>query len=329
MQYTKLGKTGIRVSRLCLGTMSFGWILKEEESKKIINKAIDLGINFFDTANVYSRGESEQIVGSALKEQREEVIIASKVFWSFRQPKASGLSRPFVFKELDDSLKRLQTDYIDLYQIHRFDPTISVEHTLRTLSIMINRGKILHIGASTMYAWELAKSLWIADKLGLEAFQTMQPHYNLLYREEEREMLPLCKDQQLGVIPWGPLARGVLAGKYSQKKKANTTRAEKDSELIEHWFLRKEDHDIVDRVIELAKEKEVSAAQISLAWMLSKEVITAPIIGVTKIKHLEEAVEAVELKLSDKEVSYLEELYQPRALVGHYAGQTMPGDPQE
>ncbi|MBD3191254.1 MAG: aldo/keto reductase [Candidatus Heimdallarchaeota archaeon] len=325
MQYTKLGKTGIKVSRICLGTMSFGWLLKEKESKEIIEKAIDLGINFFDTANVYGRGKTEEIVGETLRNRRDEVIITTKVFWSFQRPGASGLSRPFVFKELEESLQRLQTDYVDLYLIHRFDPSTSIENMLRTMNMLIDQGKVLHIGASTMYAWELMKTIWIAERLGLECFQVMQPHYNLLYREEEREMLPLCKDQKIDVIPWGPLARGVLAGSYSREEKGLTPRAQKDDDLLQ-WFTGQTDLDITDRVAELAEEKDVSMAQIALAWMLSKEVITAPIVGVTKMKHLEEAVEAVELKLSEKEIDYLEELYQPRHLTGHYAGKPVAGD---
>lgn len=329
MKYTSLGRTGITVSRICLGTMSFAWLVEDEEATAIVKRAVELGINFFDTANVYSRGRSEEILGAALKDCREEVIIASKVFWSFRHPMATGLSRPFVLKELDDSLRRLQTDTIDIYYAHRLDPSVSLELVLRTLNIAMDQGKVHHIGASTMFAWELAKSLWVADRLGLEPFQVMQPHYNLLYREEEREMLPLCKDQGIGVVPWGPLARGVLTGKYAQEKKPNTLRAQQDQESIEHWFLRPQDSAIVDRVVEVARERRVSPAQIALAWLLSREEITAPIVGVTKIEHVEEAAEAVEIELSDQETAYLEELYQPRELTGHYAGRSMPGDPPD
>jgi len=329
MKYTSLGRTGVTVSRICLGTMSFAWLVEDEEATAIVKRAVELGINFFDTANVYSRGRSEEILGAALKDCREEVIIASKVFWSFRHPMAAGLSRPFVLKELDDSLRRLQTDTIDVYYAHRLDPSVSLELVLKTLNMAIDQGKVHHIGASTMFAWELAKSLWVADRLGLEPFQVMQPHYNLLYREEEREMLPLCKDQGIGVVPWGPLARGVLTGKYAQGKKPNTLRAQQDQESIEHWFLRPQDAAIVDRVVEVARERQVSPAQIALAWLLSREEITAPIVGVTKIEHVEEAAEAVEIELSDQETAYLEELYQPRELTGHYAGRAMPGDPPD
>ncbi|MBN1328239.1 MAG: aldo/keto reductase [Candidatus Heimdallarchaeota archaeon] len=325
MKYTKLGKTGIRVSKICFGTMGFGWMEKESDPKEILEKAYDLGINFFDTANVYGGGKAEEILGVVMKERREEIIIASKVFWSFKRPADVGLSRPFLQKEINESLKRLQTNYLDLFLVHRFDPHVSLENMLRTLNNLIHDGKILHIGASSMYAWEFTKSLWIADKLGLEGFQVSQPHYNLLYREEEREILPLCKDQQIGVMPWGPLARGVLTGKYSTTKKPDTKRAKVDSDL-EQWFLHPQDFAIVDRVIEVAKEKDVSPAQIALAWILSKDVITSPIVGITTMKHLEEAVEAVELNLSEKDITYLEELYQPRFLTGHYSGKALAGD---
>lgn len=322
MEYKILGKTGMRVSRICLGTMTFGWLVEEKEALVIIKRALDLGINFFDTANIYAGGQTEEILGAALKGRREEVIIASKVFWSFRQPEATGLSRSFVFKELNDSLRRLQTDYIDIYFIHRYSPSTSLENVLRTLNLAIQAGKLRHMGASTMYAWEFMKSLWIADRLGLEPFQVMQPHYNLLYREEEREMLPLCKDQGIGVVPWSPLARGALTGKYIDTTKPVLPR---DDDL-KQWYLRPQDLEIVKRVVELANQKKASPAQVALAWMLSKDEITAPIVGVTKLEHLEDIVLASELKLSESEITYLEELYSPRDLTGHYAGVAMPGD---
>ena len=322
MEYTLLGRTGLRVSRICLGTMTFGWLVEEQEARAIIKRALELGINLLDTANVYARGRTEEILGAALKDRREEVIIATKVFWSFRQPDASGLSRSFVFKELNDSLRRLQTDYTDIYFIHRYTPSISIENVLRTLNLAIHEGKVRHIGASTMYAWEFAKSLWVADRLRLEPFQVMQPHYNLLYREEEREMLPLCKDQGIGVIPWGPLARGVLAGKYSDPTRSVTPR---DEDLAQ-WFLGPRDLEIAGRVVEVANQKKASPAQIALAWMLSKDEITAPIVGVTKLEQLENIVAATEIELSHDEIAYLEALYRPRELIGHYAGIAMPGD---
>lgn len=325
MIYTSLGKTGLRVSRICLGTMTFGWLLNQSESETIIEKAIDLGINFFDTANVY---RSEEILGSALKDHRDDVVIASKVFFAVSpKPNDSGLSRYHVQHQLMKSLERLQTDRIDLYQIHRMDPEISMENILRTLNIAINQGKILHIGASTMYAWEFMKSLWIADKIGFEGFQTMQCFYNLLYREEEREMLPLCRDQKIGTIVWSPLARGVLGGKHTRDRKSSSKRAEVDTDM-HHWFLRPQDFDIVERVQEISTQKGVKPAQVALAWLLTKDTITAPIIGVTKISHLEDAVEALELKLSSDDVAYLEELYQPRFLSGHHHGKPQRGDPK-
>lgn len=327
MEYTLLGKTGIRVSRICLGTMTFGYLLDEKESRSLIERALELGINFFDTANVYGRGRSEEILGAAIKDRRDEVIIASKVFWSHRQPQAEGLSRSFVLKELDDSLERLQTDYIDIYYAHRYDTRVSVDNVLKTFNMAVDAGKVRHIGASTMYAWEMAKSLWAADRLGLEPFQVIQPLYNLLYREEEREMLPLCKDQEIAVAPWGPLAQGVLTGRYTREGLPDTPRA--SGEDLQHWFQREPDFAIVDRVVEVAKEKGVSPAQVALAWVLSKEVITTPIVGITKMEHLEQAVEAVEMTLSMEEAAYLEELYQPRDLIGHYGGQPAPGDRQE
>jgi aryl-alcohol dehydrogenase-like predicted oxidoreductase len=306
--------------------MTFGWLLDEQESRAIIERAIELGINFFDTANIYGRGRSEEILGEALKERREQVVISSKVFWSFRHPQAAGLSRAFVLKELNDSLQRLQTNYLDVYYIHRFDPRVSLENILRTLNLAINEGQVHHIGASTMYAWEFAKSLWCADRLGLEPFQVMHPHYNLLYREEEREMLPLCRDQNIAVVPWGPLARGVLAGKYAHGQTPDSPRAD-DAEL-KHWFLRPQDAKIVERVVEVAQERGASPAQIALAWMFSKKEITAPALGVTKMAHLEQAVEALEIKLSDEEIAHLEELYVPRDLTGHYGGKPARGDLQ-
>jgi aryl-alcohol dehydrogenase-like predicted oxidoreductase len=327
MEYTLLGRTGVKVSRICLGTMTFGYVLDEKESRLLIEKAVELGINFFDTANVYGRGRSEEILGAALKDRRDEVVIASKVFWSHRRPQAEGLSRSFVFRELADSLERLQTDYIDIYYAHRYDPHVSVDNVLRTFNRAIDDGKVRHIGASTMYAWELAKSLWAADKLGVEPFQIVQPLYNLLYREEERELFGLCEDQGIAVAPWAPLAQGVLTGKYGREGLPDTPRASGPD--LQHWFLREHDFVIVDRVVEVAQEKGVSPAQIALAWVLSKEVITTPIVGVTRIEHLEQAVEATEIGLSSEEVVYLEEMYQPRDLVGHYGGQPMAGDRQE
>jgi aryl-alcohol dehydrogenase-like predicted oxidoreductase len=330
MKYVRLGKTGLQVSRICLGTMTFGWLLDQSEAESIVKRAIDLGVNFFDTANVYSRGRSEEILGSAIRDYRNDTIIATKVFFPMsRKPNDSGLARFHVSKQLSRSLERLQTNRIDLYLIHRFDLEASVENVLRTLNIAINQGKILHIGASTMYGWQFMKSLWIADKLGLEAFQVMQCNYNLLYREEEREMLPLCKDQNIGVVIWSPLGRGALSGSYSRNHKSTSKRAEGDKELLDYWYLRPQDFDIIERVQEVAAQKGVKPAQVALSWLLTKDAVTSPIIGVTKMSHLEEAVESVEVKLSNSDAKYLEELYQPRFLIGHYSGKAELGDPQD
>ncbi len=324
MKYTILGKTGLKVSRICLGMMSFGnrqeWQLEIDKARPIIKKALDLGINFFDTADVYSAGRSEEITGELLGEYRDDVVIATKVFFPLEgftvkaKPNASGLSRYHIRRAIEESLKRLNMDYIDLYQIHRLDPNTPLEDLLRTLNRLIDDGKVLHIGASSMMAWQFAKSLWIADKLGLEPFRTMQNHYNLVYREEEREMLPLCKDQGIAVIPWSPLARGFLTGKYSRDAPPDTPRARSDRYLRARYF-RPEDFDVVERVIEIAKEKDVKPAQIALAWLFSKEVITAPILGVTKASHVENAVEALEIKLSSDDIKRLEEPYKPHPIL--------------
>jgi len=328
MKYTRLGKTGIEVSRICLGMMSFGnpsiskWTLTLDEARPIVKKALDLGINFFDTANVYSSGRSEEITGEVLKDNRDEVVVATKVFFppeGFNAPKIpnhGGLSRYHVNKALKDSLNRLNMNHVDLYQIHRLDPHIPLETILKTLNHLIEEGKVLHIGASSMYAWQFSKSLWMAEKHGLEGFKTMQNHYNLVYREEEREMLPLCKDQGIGVIPWSPLARGFLTGKYTAKQGEKSKRLKHDRNLKARYF-KPGDFEVVEKVVEIANEKDVSPAQISIAWLLANETITAPIIGVTKSKHLEEAVEAVNIRLSDDEINRLEECYTPHPVIGH------------
>ncbi len=330
MEYKLLGKTGIRVSRICLGMMSFGdpniskWTLGIEEAKSIILKAIDLGINFFDTANVYSAGKSEEITGEILKDYRDEVVIATKVFFPLSgysrdpepKPNTNGLSRYHIRQAIRDSLKRLQTDHVDLYQIHRLDPSLPIEEILISLNHLIQQGKVLHIGASSMFAWQFTKSLWMAEKYNLEPFKTMQNHYNLLYREEEREMIPLCQDQDIGLIPWSPLARGFLAGKYQREEEETSNRSKYDRYLKLRYF-KKEDFDIVDRVVEIAKEKDVEPAQIALAWHFSKDYITAPILGATNISHVEDAVEALQIKLTDYDIVRLEELYKPQLISGH------------
>ena len=326
MKYSILGKTGLEVSKICLGMMSYGnsqnWFLELDEAKPLINKALDLGINFFDTANVYSRGRSEEITGELLKDYRDDVVIATKVFFPMEgfqaggKPNKHGLSRYHIKKSMEDSLKRLQMDHVDLYQIHRLDKRLPIDEILKSLNILIDEGKTLHIGASSMMAWQFTKSLWMADKYGLEPFRTMQNHYNLIYREEEREMIPICQDQEIGIIPWSPLGRGFLSGKYKRNEEPDSVRVKSDRMLKDRYFLQ-EDFDVIDRVIEIAKEKEVTPAQISLAWLYSKNYISAPILGATKIEHLEQAVEALELSLTTDDIKQLEEVYKPHQILGH------------
>ncbi|MCM3670669.1 aldo/keto reductase [Mesobacillus maritimus] len=324
MDYVKLGNTGLDVSRLCLGCMSFGdpergnhqWVLNEDESKPMIKKALELGINFFDTANVYSDGTSEEIVGRTLKEManRDEVVIATKVHGRMHQgPNGAGLSRKAIMNEIDHSLKRLGTDYVDLYQIHRLDPNTPIEETMEALHDVVKAGKARYIGASSMYAWQFLKAQHIAEKNGWTRFVSMQNHLNLLYREEEREMLPLCKEEKIGVIPWSPLARGKLTRDWEQ----TTARSETD-EFGKHLYAKTAESDriVVERVAELAAKRELPRAQVALAWVLQKEPVTAPIIGATKISHLKDAVDALEVKLSAEEISILEEAYVPHPVLG-------------
>jgi aryl-alcohol dehydrogenase (NADP+) len=328
MKYVKLGKTGIDVSRICLGMMSFGnkreWEIEIDQARPIVEKALDLGINFFDTANVYSAGRSEEITGELLKDYREEVIIATKVYLSAsgirdprEKPNQIGLSRKLIRREINGSLKRLDVDYIDLYQLHRLDSSLPIEVILRSLNQLIDDGKVLHIGASSMFAWQFAKSLWAAEKYGLEPFKTMQNHYNLIYREEEREMIPLCRDQGIGIICWSPLARGFLSGRYSRSEEPDSPRVRSDSNLKRRYF-HPRDFDVVETLVEIAKDKGVSPAQIALAWLFSKDYVTSPILGVTRLEHVEQAVEALNIKLSDDEVKKLEEPYVPHRIIGHF-----------
>ncbi|HTX87475.1 MAG TPA: aldo/keto reductase [Bacteroidales bacterium] len=325
MEYVRFGNTGMKVSRICLGTMTYGkpnerwqWALNEEQSRPYIKQALELGINFFDTADVYSTGASEEVVGNALKDfaRREEVVIATKVFNPMSQdPNDRGLSRKHIMSSIDRSLKRLKTDYVDLYQIHRWDYHTPIEETLEALHDIVKAGKARYIGGSSMYSWQFAKALYTSDLHGWTRFVSMQPHYNLIYREEEREMLPLCEDQKIAVIPWSPLARGLLTGNRS-KDWTETLRARTDqySKLL---YRSDSDFDIIDRVSEIAAQKGVTPAQISLAWILSKPVITAPIIGASKPGHLEQAVAALSVKLTDEEITRLEELYRPHPVAGH------------
>lgn len=326
MKYTRLGRSGLDVSRVCLGCMGFGegspgrqdWAVGEAESREMIATALDLGINFFDTANAYSAGSSEEIVGRALRDMtnRDNVVIATKVFFPMsKDPNDRGLSRKHILASCDASLRRLGTDYIDLYQIHRWDPVTPIEETLEALDSLVRAGKVRYLGASSMFAWQLAKALFTADANGWHRFVAMQNHYNLMYREEEREMLPLCRDQGLGVIPWSPLARGWLAGTRTRDGEPKTARAQSD-DYSERMYADGE-FDIVDRVVEVAKGKGVSPAAVAYAWILAQPGVTGPIVGATKVTHLEAAVAAVDVTLTDDECARLEEPYAPRPLLGH------------
>ncbi len=325
MQYVNLGKTGLKVSRLCLGTMTYGdpqwreWVLPEEASRPFIKRALELGINFFDTADMYSLGVSEKIVGQALKDfaRRDQVIIATKVYNQVGDgPNDKGLSRKHIFDSIDASLRRLQTDYVDLYQIHRWDYETPIEETLEALHDVVKAGKVRYIGASSMYAWQFAKALYLADRHGWTRFVSMQNHYNLVYREEEREMLPLCRAEGIGVIPWSPLARGFLAGNRQRQGFGETSRAKTD-DFAHKLYYDDADFQVVDRVIELAKKRGVSPTQIALAWLLHQPGVTAPIIGASKIEHLEEAIASIELKLDNEELAFLEQPYKPHPILGH------------
>jgi 1-deoxyxylulose-5-phosphate synthase len=324
MDYVKLGHTGLEVSRICLGCMSYGvpergnhpWVLDEEQSRPFIKRALELGINFFDTANVYSDGTSEEIVGRALRDfvSREDVVIATKVHGRMRPgPNGAGLSRKAIMSEIDNSLKRLGTDYVDLYQIHRWDYDTPIEETMEALHDVVKAGKARYIGASSMYAWQFLKALNIAEKNGWTRFVSMQNHLNLLYREEEREMLPLCKAEKIGVIPWSPLARGRLTRDWEETSKRSET-----DEFGKKLYAATVDADrkVVDRVAEVAAKREVPRSQIALAWVLQKEPVTAPIIGATKMNHLEDAVAAVSIKLTPEEISFMEEPYVPHPVLG-------------
>ncbi|ULO05074.1 aldo/keto reductase [Paenibacillus sp. 19GGS1-52] len=324
MKYVKLGSTGLDVSRICLGCMSYGipergahaWTLNEELSRPFIQKALELGINFFDTANIYSDGTSEEIVGRALKDfaARDEVVIATKVHGRMRPgPNGGGLSRKVILSEIDHSLKRLGTDYVDLYQIHRWDNETPIEETMEALHDVVKSGKARYIGASSMYAWQFLKALHTAERNGWTRFVSMQNYVNLLYREEEREMLPLCAAEGIGVIPWSPLARGRLTRDWEE----TSSRSETD-EFGKMLYSRTDEADrlVALRVKEIAEERGVPRAQIALAWVLQKQPITAPIIGATKMHHLEDAVQAVELQLSAVEIQRLEESYVPHPVIG-------------
>ena len=330
MDYVNLGKTGLKVSRLCLGCMTYGapatgkikpgshaWALNEAESQPFLKQALDLGINFFDTANVYSAGASEEVLGRFLKNnaRRETIVIATKLHGSMREdPNGKGLSRKEIFFELDESLRRLQTDYVDLYQIHRWDYETPIEETLEALHDVVKSGKVRYIGASSMYAWQFTKSLYLADLYRWTRFVSMQNHYNLLYREEEREMMPLCQAEGVGVIPWSPLARGRLARDWQAEP---TKRLETD-QFGKTLYSKTEDADkkVIERLGELAKRRDLSRAVLALAWMLNKPFVTAPIVGATKPNHLPDAVAALSVRLNEDEMAFLEEPYVPHPVLG-------------
>jgi aryl-alcohol dehydrogenase-like predicted oxidoreductase len=320
MEYVGLGRAGVKVSRICLGCMSFGndapWKVELDQAQRLVKKAVDLGVNFFDTANVYSSGRSEEITGECLKGYRDNVIVATKVYSPMGEgPNDSGLSRRHIMQQIKASLNRLKMDHVDLYQIHRWDYNTPIEETMRALSDIVSLGLAHYIGASSMFAWQFLKALHTSDALGLTRFVSMQNHYNLLYREEEREMIPLCKEEGIALIPWSPLARGFLAGKYQRGKTPKAPRYEADKYLSERYF-KPQDFNVLDMVLELAKQKGATAAQISIAWLLHKGV-TSPIIGATKIEHVEEAVGALEVKLDSDDMKRLEEGYWPHPIIGH------------
>jgi aryl-alcohol dehydrogenase-like predicted oxidoreductase len=326
MQYTRLGQTGLQVSKICLGMMSYGdpnwrdWIMSYEDGYPIVKRAAELGINFYDTANMYSIGVSEEHTGKYLREffsSRDEYVLATKVFFQMGQkPNQGGLSRKHIMDSVDASLKRLGTDYIDLYQIHRWDYNTPIAETMEALHDVVKAGKVRYIGASSMYAWQFAQAQYTARAHGWTEFVSMQNHYNLIYREEEREMNPQCEAMGVGLIPWSPLARGFLAGNRTRGGGGETTRAKSDN-MAHDYYYTEEDFVIVDRLREFGGRLGKSPAQVALAWLLHKPAVDSPIIGATKMKHLEEAVDAVEIVLSDEDIAYLEEPYTPKAILGH------------
>ncbi|MDA4113186.1 MAG: aldo/keto reductase [Thaumarchaeota archaeon] len=324
MDYLPLGSSGMKVSRLCLGCMSFGgpepggltWSLGYEDSKRIIDRSIDAGINFFDTADVYSAGRSEEILGKAIDGRRDDLVVATKVCSPMGPgPNDKGLSRKHVRHSIRKSLERLRTSYIDLYQIHRWDYDTSIKETLTTLDGLVTDGRVSYIGASSMWAWQFAEALDLSETLGLEPFVSMQNQYNLTYREEEREMIPLCLARGIGMIPWSPLARGFLTGKYKRGHKQGGKRFEGDSRLKLFYFTE-QDYAVVDTLVGVAKEKGASPAQVALAWLLHKPGVVSPIIGVTSMRQLDELIEAQSIKLSSGDLKLLEETYKPRPTVG-------------
>ncbi|MCD6076892.1 MAG: aldo/keto reductase [Ramlibacter sp.] len=340
MQYTRLGRTGLNVSRICLGMMTYGtpqwrpWVLDEEASRPLVRHAVELGINFFDTADLYSGGQSEVLLGKFVREfcKREEVVVATKVYYPVdlnfkggasaaakpdRRPNMDGLSRKRIFHAVDESLRRLGTDYIDLYQIHRLDPHTPMEETMEALHDVVKAGKVRHIGASSMYAWQFAKMQQIAKERGWTRFASMQNHYNLAYREEEREMIPLCRDQGVGLLPWSPLARGFLAGNRQRgDKDAGATSRARTDDIAQNYYYRDSDFKVVEALGALAAKRGVSNATVAYAWLLHKGV-TAPIVGASKTTQLDQAVAALDITLTAEEVRALEAPYEPHPILGH------------
>jgi len=326
MDYVNLGTTGLKVSRICLGCMSYGsskwrdWVLDYDASKPFYQRALDLGINFFDTADMYSDGESEVVLGRALRDlsvARDKVVVATKVFNPMgKDPNQRGLSRKHILHAIDDSLRRLDLEYVDLYQIHRFDRHTPIEETMEALTDVVKAGKALYIGASSMYAWQFAKMQHIADTNGFSRFVSMQNHYNLVYREEEREMNPLCIDQGVGLIPWSPLARGFLAGNRTKENWGTTTRAKSD-DFAHDMYYQDSDFEVVARVTEIARKRGVPNAQVALAWLLNQPGVTAPIVGATKMTHLEDAVGALSVRLDAEALKALAEPYKPHPVLGN------------
>jgi 1-deoxyxylulose-5-phosphate synthase len=326
MQYVNLGKTGMKVSRLCLGMMSYGskqwreWVLEGDEAKPFVKRALEAGINFFDTADVYSTGESERITGKIFKDlgvKRDNIILATKVNGQMSDDvNDKGLSRKHILDSIDKSLQRLQMDYVDLYQIHRWDYETPIEETLEALKDVVRAGKARYIGASSMFAWQFAKALHTSETHGWTKFVSMQNHYNLVYREEEREMIPLCIDQGIGLIPWSPLARGFLAGNRKRGGGGETTRSNSDP-FGDSMYFRDEDFTVAECAAEVAKERGVTSSQIALAWILSKPYVSSPIIGATKMDHLDQSIAALELQLTEEDIKKLEESYRPHPILGH------------
>jgi len=324
VDYVNLGRSGLRVSRICLGTMTYGnpgwrkWVLSELESRPFIRHALELGINFFDTADMYSLGASEEVLGRALLDfaRRDEVVIATKVYYPMGEgPNQRGLSRKHVFEAIDASLRRLGTDYVDLYQIHRWDARTPLEETLSALDDLVRSGRVRYIGASSMFAWQFARALYVADRNGWSRFVSMQNHYNLAYREEEREMLPLCLAEGVGVIPWSPLARGLLAGNRRGSRDGDTLRARYDA-FAHKLYTAEGDFDVAERVARVAQARGVTPAQVALAWLMQQPGVTAPIVGATRTSHLDEAAAALGVVLSDAERALLEEPYVPHPVLG-------------